>query len=213
MTDQPTSSHVEFSNEPEGRNIPPTPQIGGVGLIEDIARMATPALPGPDHALVLIGETKGHLGQSLYARLVAGGDFGPPPPVDLAAERRNGDFVRGLITGGRVRCCHDVSDGGLYVAVAEMAITGGVGADLAGADDPAWLFGEDQARYVLAVAEEQAEAIVAEAAFAGVPAARVGRCGGASLTRNGADAISVGKLRALHARWLPAYMDDPWDNR
>ncbi|HEX9647971.1 MAG TPA: phosphoribosylformylglycinamidine synthase subunit PurL, partial [Alphaproteobacteria bacterium] len=126
------SGNVSFYNETEGRNIPPTPQVGGVGLIDDIARTARIALPGPGLALVLVGETHGHLGQSLFARLLLGADLGPPPPVELEVERRNGDFVRALIAAGRVSCCHDLSDGGLYVALAEMAIAGGVGADLAG---------------------------------------------------------------------------------
>ncbi|HEX9646034.1 MAG TPA: AIR synthase-related protein, partial [Alphaproteobacteria bacterium] len=121
-------------------------------------------------------------------------------------ERRNGDFVRALIAAGRVSCCHDLSDGGLYVALAEMAIAGGVGADLAGPEDDAWLFGEDQARYLLAVEAAETGAVLAEAEAAGVPAQRVGTTGGVALTRSGADAISVGELRSLHASWLPAYM-------
>ena len=72
--------------------------------------------------VILIGETGGHLGASLYLREIEGREAGPPPPVDLAAERRNGDFVRSMIRDGLVAACHDVSDGGLLVALAEMAI-------------------------------------------------------------------------------------------
>jgi phosphoribosylformylglycinamidine synthase len=201
------SGNVSFYNETEQRNIPPTPQVGGVGLIDDIGHMATVALSGPDHALILIGESGGHLGQSLYARLLIGEDRGAPPPVDLDIEKRNGDFVRDLIRSERVSCCHDISDGGLYVAVAEMAIAGDIGVDLSVADDPGALFGEDQARYVLAVPEDQADGIIAQAVTAKVPAAVIGRTGGATLTRNGANAISVGDLRAAHQRWLPAFMN------
>ncbi len=202
------SGNVSFYNETEGRNIPPTPQIGALGVIDDLAVMATPALPGSGHALVLIGAPgdsgDGHLGQSLYARLLLGGDYGAPPPVDLAAERRHGDFVRGLIRDRLVACCHDVSDGGLYVCVAEMVLAGGVGAALDGPGRPAWLFGEGQGRYV--VAARAADPVLAAARAAGVPAAAIGRSGGESLTCTGAGAISLRDLRAAHERWLPAFM-------
>jgi phosphoribosylformylglycinamidine synthase len=203
------SGNVSFYNETEGRNIPPTPQVGGVGLIDDIDRMATPDLPGPDHSLVLVGTSAGHLGQSLYARSLLSEDLGPPPPVDLALERRNGDFVRGLIASGRVTCCHDVSDGGLYVAAAEMAIAGAVGVDLYLPDDAGTLFGEDQARYVVAIPHSESSALLEAAAAAGVIATCIGRTtddGAIALTRNGANAISVDELRAAQHRWLPAYM-------
>ena len=206
------SGNVSFYNETEGRAIPPTPAIGAVGLIADLDRMATPALAAAGETLVMIGETRGHLGASLYAREIAGREAGAPPTVDLEAERRNGDFVRRLIEAGRLRVCHDVSDGGLLVAVAEMALAGGVGATLTppvdGPPAHAWLFGEDQARYLIAVASDEAATIVAEAAAAGVPAAAVGRTGGGALTVSGDHPISLGELRAAHEGWLPTYMAD-----
>jgi phosphoribosylformylglycinamidine synthase len=205
------SGNVSFYNETMGEAIQPTPTVGGVGLIADIARAATAALEEPGQALVLIGETTGHLGASLYLREIAGREAGAPPPVDLAAERRNGDFVRALITAGRVRTCHDCSDGGLAVAVAEMALLGGVGAELTvpegeGVPAHAWLFGEDQGRYVLSLAEAEAVAILAEAAAAGVPARHIGRTGGLELTLDSGDTISLEDLRAAHEGWLPDYM-------
>ena len=208
------SGNVSFYNETEGRNIPPTPQVGGVGLIDDIANMACPALPGPDHGLILIGDGAGHLGQSLYARLLLGDDLGAPPPVDLAAERKHGDFVRARIASGQVTCCHDVSDGGLYVAVAEMAIAGDIGVDLALGDDAGALFGEDQARYLIAVPDADAGALIAAAEAAGVTTTRIGRTTAdspATLTRNGANAISLGDLRSAQQRWLPTYMSEVED--
>ncbi|MCH7888530.1 MAG: phosphoribosylformylglycinamidine synthase subunit PurL [Proteobacteria bacterium] len=206
------SGNVSFYNETEGRAIPPTPAIGAVGLIADLDRMATPALAAAGETLVLIGETRGHLGASLYAREIAGREAGAPPTVDLEAERRNGDFVRRLIEAGRLRVCHDVSDGGLLVAVAEMALAGGVGATLTppvdGPPAHAWLFGEDQARYLIAAPVDAASAIVAEARAAGVPAEAVGRTGGDALTVSGDHPISLGELRAAHEGWLPTYMAD-----
>jgi phosphoribosylformylglycinamidine synthase len=201
------SGNVSFYNETESRNIPPTPQVGGVGLLDDLDSAVTAAPAGAGDALVLIGDGSGHLGQSLYARHLTGIDAGPPPPVDLDVERRHGDFVRGLITDRLLTACHDVSDGGLYVAVAEMCLAGGIGAALEGPLDPGWLFGEDQARYVLGMAEASLETVLEAAGRARVPARRIGRVGGATLTLNGADAISIAELEALHERWLPVYMD------
>ncbi len=198
------SGNVSFYNETEGRNIPPTPQVGGIGLIGNIAHLATPAIPSPNLALILIGDGDGHLGQSLYARLLLGDDRGTPPPVDLATERKNGDFVRGLIEQGHISCCHDISDGGFYVAIAEMVAASGIGADIKGPEDAGWLFGEDQARYVIAT--DEADAVLAAATAAGVAASAIGTSGGGALTRNGTSAISVNDLQAARERWLPAYM-------
>ena len=202
------SGNVSFYNETEGRPIAPTPTIGGVGLIMDVAAMARPAFAAAGETLVLIGETAGHLGASLYAREVHGVEAGPPPPVDLAAERRNGEFVRALIAAGRVRICHDVSDGGLLVAVAEMALAGDLGAELAPVDGDAhaFLFGEDQGRYVATLPAGEASAVLGEAKRAGVAAVAIGRTGGKNLTLGGGRTISLEELRLAHEAWLPAYM-------
>ena len=147
------SGNVSLYNETNGQAVLPTPVVGAVGLLDDLSSRVGLALPGPGLALVLVGETRGHLGRSLWLEAVEGCEEGPPPPVDLAAERRNGDFVRAEIRAGRVAACHDLSDGGLLVAAAEMALAGGVGAVVRSplADAVAGLFGEDQARYLLAV--------------------------------------------------------------
>jgi len=201
------SGNVSLYNETEGTPILPTPAIGGLGVLADAATSVGLALPA-DCDLVLIGFTAGHLGQSLWLREIAGREEGPPPPVDLAAERRNGDFVRAEILAGRVRACHDVSDGGLLVAVTEMALAGHVGVHLLPGPDGvaphAFWFGEDQARYLLAV--EDAASLLAAAAAAGVPAARLGVSGGGDLTLPSGDTISLARLRAVHEQTLPSLM-------
>jgi phosphoribosylformylglycinamidine synthase len=207
------SGNVSLYNETNGEAILPTPAIGGVGLIDDLERIADPAFKADGEAIVLIGETRGHLGASSYLRVIEGREEGAPPAVDLAAERRNGDFVRGLIAGAQVTACHDISDGGLAVALAEMALAGGRGAEITGpeATDPksppvhAWLFGEDQARYI--VTAEDGVALLDAAAAAGVPATRIGTTGGTALILPEGDPISLDGLREAHEGWLPAYMD------
>jgi phosphoribosylformylglycinamidine synthase len=204
------SGNVSLYNETNGQAIPPTPTIGGVGLLEDADARVDLAFKAPEEAIILIGETTGHLGASAYLATIEGREDGPPPPVDLAAERRNGDFVRGLIGGGAVTACHDLSDGGLFVALAEMAMAGGLGARIepAAADDTpvhAWLFGEDQARYI--VTAPDAAPVLEAARAAGVPAAAIGRTGGNALTLAGGATISLGELTQAHEGWLPAYME------
>ncbi len=201
------SGNVSLYNETEGRGILPTPAIGGLGVLEDAASAVGLAL-SPGLHLVLVGATAGWLGQSLWLREIAGREEGPPPPVDLAAERRNGDFVRAQILGGVVRACHDVSDGGLLIALAEMALGGRVGIGLLPAPEGiaahAFWFGEDQARYVLAVADPAA--VLEAAQTAGVPARLLGAASGDGLTLPGAVAISLETLRAAHERFFPAWM-------
>jgi len=202
------SGNVSLYNETEGTAILPTPAIGGVGVLEDVAQAVGLALP-PGLDLIVIGETRGWLGQSLWLREIAGREEGAPPPVDLAAERRNGDFVRAQILSGAVRACHDCSDGGLLVAVAEMAMAGGTGVSLlpppAGIPAHAFWFGEDQSRYVLAVSD--ASAVLQAAQQAGVPAARLGKSGGGDLVLPDGRSISVGSLREANEATLPALME------
>ena len=198
------SGNVSLYNETEGRPILPTPAIGGLGVLEDAAQAVGLAL-APGHDLVLIGATAGWLGQSLWLREIAGREDGPPPPVDLAAERRNGDFVRAQILAGHVAACHDLSDGGLLCAIADMALAGDCGAALTADGDHAFWFGEDQARYILAVAD--APALLTAAAGAGIPALTLGRSGGGDLTLPGGATMSVAELREAHARFFPAWMN------
>jgi phosphoribosylformylglycinamidine synthase len=206
------SGNVSLYNETSGNAIWPAPVIGGVGLIADARTAVDLALKHDGDALILVGETAGHLGASLYLREIEGSERGTPPPVDLAAERKNGDFVRAEIAVGRVAACHDLADGGLLVALAEMAMAGGRGAVLdtlpPGILPHAWLFGEDQARYLIETGEPGAVLIAAR--NAGICAQRIGTVAGeggdAALTVPGADAISVARLKATHESWLPGYM-------
>ena len=204
------SGNVSLYNETNGRAILPTPAIGGVGILADVTATMTIGFKAAGEAIVVIGETKGEIGSSLVLQEIASIAGFAPPPVDLAAERRNGDFVRGLITERRVSACHDVSDGGILVAVAEMALAGGIGAEITAPEDAPrlrWLFGEDQARYVVTAADP--DAILRAARLAGVPAMVFGRTGGAALTVRAEPPISVADLRALHESWFPAYMAGP----
>jgi phosphoribosylformylglycinamidine synthase II len=206
------SGNVSLYNETNGKAILPTPVIGGVGLIADAKRSLDIAFKADGEAIVLLGETKGHLGASIYLREIENSGDGAPPPVDLVAERRLGDFVRGEITAGRLSACHDLSDGGLAVALAEMALAGGLGAEIALPEGAmttlhGWLFGEDQARYLVTL--PNAAALLEAAAAAGVAALQLGETGGKQLILPGAQPISLERLRDAHEGWLPAYMEGP----
>ena len=150
--------------------------------------------PAEGDLAVLIGETTGHLGQSALLAEAFGIEAGDAPPVDLAAERRNGEFVRA--NRALVRACTDLSDGGLALAAFEMAEGAGLGVTIE-AGDTATLFGEDQARYLLAVAPGDLAALQAAAGAAGVALAQVGRFGGSDL-RLGGEAATMADLSRLY---------------
>jgi len=204
------SGNVSLYNETQGRGILPTPSIGGVGLIDDVGKSVGVAFAAAGEAIVLVGESRGWLGQSVYLAQTCGREDGAPPPVDLACERRNGDAVRAAILKGAVTACHDLSDGGLAVALAEMAMAAGVGAQIADgpADMPAhgWWFGEDQARYILTCRKADAPSILSAFAAAGVPAAAIGETGGDALRLGAERPISLLDLSKAHENWLPDYM-------
>jgi phosphoribosylformylglycinamidine synthase len=201
------SGNVSLYNETDGEAIPPTPVVGAVGLIAEHDRRAGFAALKDADAVVLVGEGPGELGASLYLRECLGREEGAPPPVDLALERKTGDLVRTLITQGQARCVHDLSDGGLAIAAAEMALASDMGLTLQGPeiDAHAALFGEDQARYLIAAADPAP--ILAAAAAAGVACRVVGRAGGESFAVEGLFAIPLSRLRETHEGWLPRYME------
>lgn len=209
------SGNVSLYNETNGNAILPTPTIGGVGLLEDFTGSATLAFKAAGEAVLLVGASQGWLGQSLYLRDICSREEGAPPPVDLAAEKRNGDFVRSLIGRKIATAVHDVSDGGLAVAVAEMAMAAGIGADLQAALDAhpsvrpdAFWFGEDQARYVVTVREDAAADVFDGAGRDGIPVHRIGTTGAKTLTLPGQRPIVVAALCEQFESWLPGYMSD-----
>ncbi|MEO1475430.1 MAG: AIR synthase-related protein, partial [Pseudomonadota bacterium] len=215
----------------------PTPVVGGVGLIEDLSKISTLKGAQPGDVLILIGETKGHLGASLYAREILGleGDAaGPPPPVDLDVEKRNADFVRSLIEQGLVNAVHDVSEGGIACAAAEMALATPYGLNLAVDEihfdfDPDNdehfrlkpncvfdLFSEDQHRYLIALNDK---ALVSELTTQTSPSIeKVGVIRGSYEPENepyicfyrdddtNLFVLPLSKLRDAHEGWLPKYM-------
>lgn len=203
------SGNVSLYNETLGEAIPPTPTIAGVGLIDDWHRTARIGFAGEDQAIILLGAPEGwgsHLGQSVYLRDIHGRADGPPPPVDLAHEKSVGDFVRGLIRSGATTAVHDCSDGGLAVALAEMAMASGIGAVIDAPEDaiPAF-YGEDQGRYVITAGN--ADEILAKARAAGVSAVVLGRTGGDALKLGAAREIAVSALKEAHEAWFPGFMD------
>lgn len=201
------SGNVSLYNETHGEAILPTPAIGGVGLLPDVAYRAKAAFDAEGDVILMLGGEGTHLGATAYLRDILGREEGAPPPVDLAAEKRNGTLVRQLIGAGRVTAVHDISSGGLGTALAEMAISGGLGAAVkVGGPAHAALFGEDQGRYVLTCKDNAVSAIISDARDAGVPIVRLGTVKGGELTVEGILSISVAKLREAYENWFPSYM-------
>ncbi|MCU0907819.1 MAG: phosphoribosylformylglycinamidine synthase subunit PurL [Rhodobacteraceae bacterium] len=187
------SGNVSLYNETDGRGILPTPTIGGVGLIERMGDLIA-ALPRPGMVALVLGDTAGHLGQSALLAEMWGREDGDAPPVDLDAERRHGAFV--LAHRAQIHACADLSDGGLALAAFEMAEAAGIGVSLDAGDLP-MLFGEDQARYLIACTPDAADTLQAAARKANVPLARVGRFGGDAV-RMGTATAPLADLAALY---------------
>jgi len=216
------SGNVSLYNESKatggGSAILPTPAIGGVGLMEDYGRMATIAFKAAGEAIYLMGQEpwaspnpdRGHLGQSLWLREIHGREDGEAPPVDLTLEKNSGEFVRELIAAGLVSAVHDISDGGMAVALAEMALAGGLGAEVEAHPDyspAAWWFGEDQGRYLLTVPDDAAfQAQLAkgtrDADTASSGVRRIGTVGGQSLF-----GVPLAGLREAHQSFFRDWME------
>ena len=201
------SGNVSLYNETNGSAILPTPAIGGVGLIENLGNMTSIVLPQDNH-LFLVGHTKGHVGASIWLYEIGGIEAGNPPPVVLEIERKNGEFIHQCIKDGVITACHDISDGGLLVALAEMALAGRCGADITVEPDgiplPHYCFGEDQGRYLVATRDK---IIITEMSKrSGIELTYLGKSGGNTLTVNNRGSISLKSLRDAYEGWFPEYM-------
>jgi phosphoribosylformylglycinamidine synthase len=202
------SGNVSLYNETNGVAIPPTPTVGGVGLLPNYDVVAGFSTMAEGDTLVLIGETAGELGASIYLREVLGREDGAPPPVDLALERRTGDFIRSEIEAGRLTCVHDLSDGGLVGAAADMALASDTGVVLdatSAAHAHIFLFGEDQARYLVAVSNPQE--VLAGAREAGLHASVVGHAKGDAFASTDLFSIPLKHLREMHEAWMPRWIE------
>ena len=207
------SGNVSLYNETNGVAILPTPVIGGVGLLEDLGKSTTIALKRHDEDIILIGSCSGWLGQSIYLREIHGLEMGAPPPLDLDEEKRNGDLVRNLIKQGTVSACHDISDGGILIAIAEMALASVKDATFLGVKitnptnipDHAFFFGEEQSRYILT--SPDANSIMEIAKRHNVSAKILGKTTkDQELTIDKIGNISLQRCFEINERWLPEYM-------
>ncbi|HEX8535152.1 MAG TPA: phosphoribosylformylglycinamidine synthase subunit PurL, partial [Allosphingosinicella sp.] len=210
------SGNVSLYNESKatggGSAILPTPAIGGVGLLKDWGRSASIGFKGVGDVIVLIGERKGQLGQSLWLRELHGREDGPPPSVDLASERRVGDYVRAHIESGCLTAVHDVADGGVAVAVAEMALAGGIGALLYPIEPhgvAGSFFAEDQGLYVATVRDRSLLDFLAGATASGIEVDAIGRTVGSRIIfelKQGDYVVTLEDLRRAHESFFPRLM-------
>ncbi|MCB9980110.1 MAG: phosphoribosylformylglycinamidine synthase subunit PurL, partial [Rhodospirillales bacterium] len=206
------SGNVSLYNETNGKGILPTPVIGGVGLIADMRYSMDMAFKGDGETLFLIGadaqDDTGHLGQSLYLREryhLREQEAGLPPSVNLQQEKHHGSFVRELIETNMISACHDVSDGGILCALAEMALAGETGCTVSVHRSAPFWFGEDQARYL--VTTNNPLKLKEKMSKDNIPFAELGQTGGQSLNLPHCAPLSLADLRSWHEGWLKAYME------
>lgn len=201
------SGNVSLYNETNGESIYPTPTIGGVGKIDRWQDALSLGFREERQSVILLGRTSGHLGQSLYLKHVHGLEAGPPPPVNPVEEKKLGDFVQLLARQNLVSSCHDISDGGLLVGLAEMVIARGIGIGIeSNNDDAGFWFGEDQARYLIATSDPNT--VLEEAASDNIDAVIIGQTGGKNLSFKGNFSINAEELIKLHEMWFPHYFGD-----
>ncbi|MDC0073971.1 phosphoribosylformylglycinamidine synthase subunit PurL [Alphaproteobacteria bacterium] len=201
------SGNVSLYNETNSNSINPTPNIGGVGIIEDLNHIANTCwLDGEN--IIVIGKTYGHLHTSLFAEYILNNIDGPPPKVDLDVEVKNGKFIKKLINKNYIKTCHDISDGGLLVAIAEMAVSSGLGAYIKTQDSNFynWWFGEDQGRYIITCNNLNLDKIVRLSKLEHIELNCIGKVGGDLLNIDQKNTICISELRKQHEAWLPQYM-------
>ena len=202
------SGNVSLYNETNGVGIKPTPTIGGVGLIQDSNKSTTISIKATGNLLLIIGETKGHIHQSALCYDILHIKKGPPPTINLAEEKKNSFFIRDLINKKIALSVHDISDGGIALTIAEMCMSGKIGAkittNLIDAERIKFLFGEDQARYVIEVKSADYDNIVKLAKEKEVSLLQIGSTKAENLTIDDMK-ITVEDMLTLNNKWFHNY--------
>ena len=205
------SGNVSLYNETNGKGINPTPAIGGVGLIKDLNHFSTPSIKREDDNILLLGQTSGYLGQSIYAKEILNNTSGLPPKIDLKSEKKIGDTVRDLININKIDTVHDVSDGGFLVALAEMSISGNIGVrinlDKENLNDK-FFFGEDQGRYIISISDKQMSEITKIFNDREIFFQKVGKTCGKKLIINDNEEVEIEVLKNLHENWFNKYLEE-----
>ncbi len=198
------SGNVSLYNETNGEGIYPTPAIGGVGLIRDLSNTMTIDLKNEGNVLCLIGESNNHLGNSHYLSIIQNKEDGGTPSINLDDELKNGKFILDCVANKLLKSVHDVGEGGVLVAIAEMCISGmqGIKIDITKDFLHGFFFGEDQARYLVEVSQNKLEQIEADASKSAVKIERIGEIGGTSISINSIGEIELSSLIDHHAKWF-----------
>jgi phosphoribosylformylglycinamidine synthase len=205
-----TGGNVSFYNQTGSTPINPTPVIGVLGVIDDVARRRVIAFSSDDAVIYLLGKTRDEFGGSEWAHVMHAHLGGRPPVVDLDAERALAAVLIGGAAAGLVDAAHDLSDGGLAQALVESCVRGRRGAQIslpAGADPFVALFSESAARAIVAVSPQNTAAFEKLASDHAVPLARIGVTGGDSLQFDGQFSIGVEELRATSSAVLSGFFD------
>ena len=198
------SGNVSLYNETNGEGIYPTPAIGGVGLIRDLSNTMTIDLKNEGNVLCLIGESNNHLGNSHYLSIIQSREDGGTPSINLDDELKNGKFILDCIAKKLLKSVHDVGEGGVLVAIAEMCISGkqGIKIDITKDFLHGFFFGEDQARYLVEVSQNKLEQLEVDASKSAVKIERIGEIGGTSISINSIGEVELSSLIDHHTKWF-----------
>ena len=204
------SGNVSFYNQTKDIGIKPTPVIGGVGLIRDYKNTITMDLKEVDNLLLVIGKTEGHLDQSLFARDILSEKNGPPPEINLFNEKNNGETILKLVDKKFIKSAHDVSLGGIIIALSKMCIKGNKGATLKKPNSLInqfeYLFGEDQGRYIIEISKENLDSVTKILQDNSVHFDELGSVNDDYLIIDDKTKVSIDDLIKSHTNWLTNYI-------
>ncbi len=204
------SGNVSFYNQTKEVGIKPTPSIGGVGLIKDYKKMISMNLKEIDNLVLIIGKTGGHIDQSLFARTILDEKNGPPPEVNLFNEKNNGESILNLIDKGYVKSAHDISLGGLLVAISKMCIKGNKGIKINKSknliNEIEYFFAEDQGRYLIEINKEDLKEVTKILNKNSVHHEELGIITQNDMIINEKTKVTIDELKSYYTNWLSKYM-------
>ena len=204
------SGNVSFYNETKDKGIKPTPSIGGVGLLYNYKNMITMNLKKEDNLLLVIGKTEGHLNQSIFSRVVLLEKKGPPPEINLFNEKNNGETILKLADDKLIISCHDISIGGILIALSKMCIRGNKGAKI----NPKiqhrnkfnYFFSEDQGRYIIEIEKNNLNKVKSKLTENSVHFDELGVVSKDKLQFKDEVNIGIKELSIKYKEWLESYM-------